>query len=133
MEQAVVDEVIEWVESERVKKNTVIDTTGSLIYINPKTLSHLKDISKVIYLKVPQSVKEAMFKLYIKDPKPVIWGKSFKKAASESSLEALKNSYPGLLEYRSSRYVELADQVLDYNLLRTNTFDINNFLQLINK
>ena len=39
-------------------KNIVIDTTGSVIYVNRKVLSKLAQISKVIYIETPLFLKK---------------------------------------------------------------------------
>lgn len=132
LEQEVVDKIISDIKM-GAGENIVIDTTGSLIYLNPGVLKKLREISKVFYLEVPKRVKDEMFKLYINDPKPVIWGEMFKIKQGEDKKIALKKSYPGLLNYRSCQYVKLADRTLDYDLLRQDSFSAKKLLSLLQK
>ncbi len=113
-------------------QNLVIDTTGSLIYLDEKLAQKLKEVSRVVYLDVPDEVIEDMKKLYFADPKPIIWGNSFNQKEGENEEEALKRSYPELLEDRKKEYKKLADDILDYHELRQPGFDLNSFLQKLN-
>jgi shikimate kinase len=113
-------------------QNLVIDTTGSLIYLDQELVQKLKKVSKIVYLDVPNEVIEDMKKLYFADPKPIIWGNSFSQKEDESEEEALKRSYPELLENRKKEYKKLADEILDYHELRQEGFELEDFLQKLN-
>lgn len=91
------------------KGDAVIDTTGSVIYTNKPILKQLKKLTKVIYLVTPLELQKKMYILYLKDPKPVIWGNSFFKQTNESNLDALVRCYPRLLTFRAKEYEKLAD------------------------
>lgn len=125
-------EIVEWIISSIPKnRDVVIDTTGSVIYLNSRILQKLEQLTKVVYLKVPKVVEEEMFKLYLEDPKPVIWGKSFVKKSGERNIEALKRCYPELLKQRSKEYEKMTDIILDYFQLRQKEFGIGEFIKLI--
>jgi len=111
--------------------NVVIDTTGSVIHLNPQILKSLRKLTKVIYLETPDSVKEQMFQIYMTDPKPVIWGDIFIRQKDESNFEALRNCYPRLLNYRSKKYQKIADINIVYTLTRKGDFDAVDFLKLL--
>ena len=124
-------EIIQYLESSTKEKNIVIDTTGSVIYTGDEIMSKLKELTKIIYLDTPKSVKQEMCRLFFQNPRPVIWGKSFKKCNGESSTEALKRCYPKLLNFRTKRYQKYAHVILNYYLLRSNNFKIDNFLNIL--
>lgn len=113
------------------KKNIVIDTTGSVIYTESEILKPLEKLTKVIYLETPQSVQDEMFRLYIKDPKPVIWGDVFNKKRGESDIDALARCYPKLLQTRSNKYKKLAHKKLDYHTLRAPLYSVADFLAAV--
>lgn len=124
-------EVLRHIETDRNYDNIVIDTTGSVVYTGDEILDKLSGLTKVIYLETPASVQKEMYELYIKDPKPVIWGDSFNKKAKESNNEALARCYPELLAYRTKRYEKIADKTLDYSQLRNKSLTLDKFLLLL--
>lgn len=115
----------------RVAKNIVIDTTGSVIYLGSVIGLALKKYTTVVYLKISKSEQVEMFKQYLKDPKPVIWGDSFRKSKGESNQAALKKCYPKLLRRRVELYEKYADLTLDVQILNKHDFSINDFLKAI--
>ncbi len=100
------------------KKNILVDTTGSVIYLSDNALRQLKENTIVIYLEATEDVKRLLFERYISNPKPVVWGGSFNCRSGEPGLDALKRCYPQLLEYRASRYSLLADITIPHPVLR---------------
>ena len=96
------------------QKNIVIDTTGSVIYMENSILQKLSKLTQIIYLDTPVTVQQEMYRLYLKDPKPVIWGKSFYKVNGESNIESLSRCYPKLLAFRSKRYENITNIRFDY-------------------
>ncbi|MFA4873537.1 MAG: AAA family ATPase [Patescibacteria group bacterium] len=100
------------------RTNTIIDTTGSFIYLSPRTIEHLKQQTLIVYLEANQSIKDRLFHIYTTDPKPVVWGDRFHRLPDESDREALRRCYPELLTYRSARYAAIADVTLPYSVAR---------------
>lgn len=115
----------------RVAKTIVIDTTGSVIYLGSVISLALKKYTTVVYLKISKSEQVEMFKQYLKDPKPVIWGDSFKKSKGESNQAVLEKCYPKLLQRRAELYQKYADLTLDVQILNKHDFSINDFLKAI--
>lgn len=109
----------------------VVDTTGSIIYTDKMILETLKRLTKIIYLDTPNTEVEKMSRLYFENPKPVIWGNSYKKKLNEDGTSTLKRCYPGLLEYRIKKYRENAHLVLNYYLLRTPEFTTENLVNML--
>ncbi len=111
-------------------KNIVIDTTGSVIYTGD-TLALLKKHTTIVYLDTPESVQSEMYQSYVKNPKPVLWFDSFNQKQNESDLDALKRCYPEFLAFRTKRYQEYADKIMDYFQVRKKDFSVTDFLSHI--
>ncbi|TSC86451.1 MAG: hypothetical protein G01um10148_437 [Parcubacteria group bacterium Gr01-1014_8] len=116
-----------------IKGNTIIDATGSVVYLSPDIQKQLKDRSLVIHLEAGETAREKLFKQYMTEPKPVVWGDSFNRNKGESDLEALSRCYPELLRYRLKKYISLADVTLPYKVARDEKSDAHEFLDAIKK
>ncbi len=88
--------------------NVVVDTTGSVVHIDKKIRRDLKRHSTVVYLQATDDMQREMFKKYMEQPKPVVWGDVFRQKTSETPDQALARSYPKLLECRSKLYKRMA-------------------------
>lgn len=119
------------IENSKPSENSVIDTTGSVIYLGEEILSRLSATTKVVYLETPNSFMKEMYKLYREDPKPVIWGNAFNKKGGETNFEALSRCYSDLLAFRAKEYRKIADITLDYNTLRNPDFTVDQFMGAI--
>lgn len=129
----------EIIENPDKSQNYVIDTTGSVIYTGEQICQQLKDNSFVVYIKETPEMLDRMLSNYLKNPKPVLWGDSYRETGSpdqksqERNYQSIKESYPKLLEYRSGKYDDLADLVLNYHDLNKD-FSSQDFLDhLISK
>ncbi len=131
LEKEAMEEILNFLEEQTKVKNVVIDTTGSVIYLESELIDRLKKITKIVYLDTPDSVQKQMYKNYIKNPKPVIWGNSFKKLNGESNFEALSRCYPELLKFRTKKYKKFADVAIDYYMVRRPNFSVKEFLNSI--
>ena len=118
---------------EGVKGNTVIDTTGSIIYISSQTQAKLKAKTLIVYLEANQEVYEQMFQVYMTNPKPVVWENAFDRKEGESGQDTLKRCYPELLRYRAKKYEALADVTLPFEVARDEKSSGAQFLQVINE
>ncbi len=131
-EISVMKEVIKLLENnQKNNKKIVIDTTGSVIYVDRKILSKLAQISKIVHIEIPLFLKKEMIKKYIENPKPVIWGDSYKKNNGETNKEALIRCYPELLDYRSKKYGKYANVTLDYFDVMNKRFNFEKFIRRI--
>ena len=130
-EEEVIEEILLGFEKSSDNKNIVIDTTGSVIYIGESALKKLTRFTKVIYFKTPDSIKKKMYRLYIQDPKPVVWGDAFNKKINETDFEALERCYPKLLAVRARKYGKIANVTLDHKVLHDSTFSISKFMEAI--
>lgn len=112
--------------------NTVIDTTGSVVHTGRDLCLKLKQNSLIIYIKASESMKEEMFKKYIKEPKPVVFENIFVKKKNETNIDALERCYKKLLNLRESYYSEYADIVLPSENIK-HSMDAYQFISLIEK
>ncbi|KKW47120.1 hypothetical protein A3C21_04025 [Candidatus Kaiserbacteria bacterium RIFCSPHIGHO2_02_FULL_59_21] len=115
----------------QVEGNAVIDTTGSVIYLSESLLQQLKENSLVVYFKAVPEMYERMLKVYLSDPKPVVWGDSFRRKKGENEATALKRSYPDLLEFRAKRYQELADVTIPFETRQETSLEAERLLRNI--
>lgn len=129
-EKETMNEILEAIGSlNKCDEHLVIDTTGSVIYTGNSILQKLAQLTRVIYLDTPPIVQQEMYQLYLKDPKPVIWGHSFCNAANESNIDALGSCYPKLLACRSKEYKRIADVTFSYNYLHNPNMNVNKFIE----
>lgn len=91
---------------------SVLDTTGSVIYLSPALLADLGRRTRVVYLRTPEERCAEMLRRYLEEPKPVVWGGLF-DAGSEAPEQALPRCYAALLAARDARYQALAHVTLD--------------------
>jgi shikimate kinase len=112
-------------------ENVVIDTTGSVIYTGRDILERLKAQTRIVYLDAPLAVQEKMRRAYVAHPTPVLWGDKFNKEVGETNEEALARCYPKLLSYRACLYEQWMDVCIDYETLRSEGFDLDEFLPLV--
>ena len=91
--------------------NAVLDTPGSVIYIDADSLARLKQEFFLVYLLANDDNIARLIELYISHPKPLIWNGYFKY--NENMQNSLIESYPKLLRSRSKIYAELADITIE--------------------
>ena len=102
----------------KTKKPSIIDTTGSVIYLSKDLQKNLKKNSRVVYLDISKSKLSEMFETFCKFPKPIIWGGKYKGLKKESEDETLKRCYRNLLDFRVNKYQKLSHTIIPYNYQR---------------
>lgn len=110
-EKEVIDRILAEIKSGR-EGNIAIDTTGSFVHLEPEVCLQLSRQALMIYIEASSAMKDGMFKLYIKKPKPVVFGDVFVPRTGESPHQTLRRCYPILLERRSSLYARYADATI---------------------
>lgn len=90
----------------------VIDTTGSVIYLDPALLSKLRSKTRIVYLEPSEEQMQNLFSYYYSNPKPVIWNDCYAPQEGEAPEAALKRCYPALLRARAEKYKNLAHHVI---------------------
>lgn len=109
-------------------QQTVIDTTGSVMYLPSSIHDKLRCTTTIVYLEIGEEKIEEMVEGFFREPKPLIWGDAFNRQAGETCEHALRRCYPALLRWREERYRALADVTIPYELSHDRTFDLYAFL-----
>lgn len=99
-------------------QNFVLDTTGSVINLDPSILKKLREEYLIISFDVGLSMCQEMIEAFFTSPKTVVWGNNFSKRENERDIDALRRCYPNLLKDRIDRYRDLADVVIPGELSR---------------
>ena len=133
LEEAVVEHICDELEQATENEPVVVDTTGSLIYLQKKLLNRLRALTKIIHLRLPEEKHEQLFENFINDPKPVIWEGKFKPRKGETPQNALRRCYKDLLSFRNERYSLLADYVLDYSFHHSPEREVDELLDLMER
>ncbi len=107
---------------EQAQGDTVIDTTGSAIYLSERVLRRLKQVSTIVYLAPDGNQIDQMTNHFFSCPKPLVWGDRFEQQAGETPEGALSRCYPDLLSHRISAYKILADIEIPYGKHRSPLF-----------
>jgi hypothetical protein len=97
---------------------TVIDTTGSVIYLSAPLQARLRASGRVIYFHTPEGDRVRMREQYLRDPKPVCWGGLFRRVGEETPREATERLYPELLRTRDALYRTIAEEIIEGPELR---------------
>ncbi|NIO11374.1 MAG: hypothetical protein GTO40_26500 [Deltaproteobacteria bacterium] len=128
----VLTEILEYLENHKnpLEENTVVDTTGSVIYTGEEILKKLRQNTRVIYLSTPPEIQDRMLEAYVANPPPVLWRGVFSKGPDETTEDALARCYPILLSSRRRLYERYADVDLDHYTLRKEGFDVSDLLNL---
>ncbi|EME28649.1 uncharacterized protein Gasu_38570 [Galdieria sulphuraria] len=113
------------------RRSFVLDTTGSVIYLEKKTQDFIDDTFLVVHLEAPEDMLQEMIQLYFEAPKPVIWGDSFQPLPNEDGISALKRCYPQLLRFRLKRYQQFAHCSVPASVSMNSAFDIDQFIEKI--
>lgn len=114
--------------SKRYNHGTILDLTGSAIY-HPRQMGKIAKTGLVIYLETSKEAQREMFRIFIRDPKPICWNNLFKKRSKESNEKALEKCYPLLLEYRAKLYEKYADIKIPFSVHK-NTKSPEKFIEI---
>jgi len=115
-----------------VKKNTVIDTTGSFVHLSKKVCKTLQKKTLIVYIKANNSMRAKMFNSYLENPKPIVFGDVFNLKKGETKMESLRRCYPKLLNKRSRLYAKYADITIPKKILKKE-LSADYFLSLVSK
>lgn len=93
--------------------NTLLDTTGSIIYVNDDVKHQLKRDFLIVLIAAEDEDLERLKTDYFALPKPLIWRGHYKKIEGKTQEESILECYPALLHSRKSAYEALGDVVLN--------------------
>ena len=113
------------------KSNTLIDTTGSVIYVKEDVLEELVNNFYVVYIQVHEDHIERLKNDYFSNPKPLIWNNHYRKISTKSPIESLFACYPELLEARRKAYEKIADKIISSSKILDKETDINELFKLL--
>lgn len=131
LEKEVMRQIFAQIKNEK-RQNVVIDTTGSFVHTGEYICSGLKKCALAIYIKADDATKEKMFKRYVKNPKPVVFGDVFVAKKGEANQQTLKRCYLKLLNLRSALYAQCADIIIPREFINQD-MDTKQFISLIRK
>lgn len=97
--------------------NRILDTTGSVIYLDKATREKLAKDSVIVHIQAGPNNLRRLEKLYFKSPKPLIWNGVYQERKDADKIRSLKDSYPKLLASRMDAYNAMADINLPASLL----------------
>ena len=134
LEESVVEHICEELEQNSgINAPVVVDTTGSLIYLQKNLLERLRALTKMVHLRLPEEKHEKLFENFINDPKPVIWEGKFRPQKGEPLQNALRRCYKELLSYRNKRYSLIADYALDYSFHHSPDREVDELLYMMER
>lgn len=125
IEAEVVREIVEDFESGTLDKSmdTVVDSTGSLIYLDGQLLERLKRHTAFVYFHAPPSLWEEVTLLYSAHPRPVVWNGMYHRRPEETEEQALARCYRELIVSRDRLYGRYADVTVSGETIREGRFD----------
>ena len=100
-------------ESENVRGNMILDTTGSVIYLSESTTNIIQNTYLTVYISANESQIETLVQRFSSSPKPLIWGEVYKKKLGLSPHDSMMACYPSLLEARAILYGSMADITIE--------------------
>jgi len=129
----VMTEILDLLESseEQAGEDTVIDTTGSVIYTGEDVLKRLRRCTMVVHLSTPPEIQDLMLSAYLENQRPVLWRGLFEKRLDETKTEAMARCYPMLLYTRERLYAEISDVTIDGHDLHRDDFSVDDFLDSV--
>lgn len=113
------------------KKNTLIDTTGSVIYIEKDVLEELIDNFFIVYIQVHEDHIERLKSDYFSNPKPLVWNNHYRKISAKNPIESLFVCYPELLDARRKAYEKIADKIICSSKILDEKTDIDELFELL--
>lgn len=117
IEKRVMDRTIRRLADPSLDRNTVIDTTGSVVHTGNRIARNLAKHATIVYIVTNEAKRQEAFDKYMAEPKPVVWDGIYTRKKGETQDEALARSYLELLNYRSKLYADMAHVSIEYDVL----------------
>jgi shikimate kinase len=95
-----------------VNANTLLDTTGSVIYVDDAVKADLRENFLIVHIAAGDADLERLKADYFALPKPLVWRGHYRKLDGKSEYESILACYPELLNSRKSAYENIADVTL---------------------
>jgi len=130
-EEEVLNEIIDYLSKAGEYENIVIDSTGSVIYMQEKILDKLSKLTSIIFLDVTPQDFDRMLQYYLENPIAIIWNGYFQPIPKESRSQTFARCYPQLIQSREQKYKELAHLTIPPALHRASDASVEKFLSFI--
>lgn len=130
-EEDVLLEIIAYLNNIDEQENIVIDSTGSVIYMQSSILATISRLTRMVYLGITPQDFERMLKYYLENPVAIIWNGFFRPLPMESRQETFARCYPQLIKSRERKYKELAQMTIAPSLHRNENPSVEQFLSYL--
>jgi shikimate kinase len=127
-EYAVMEEIAERLAGE---ENIVIDTTGSIVYLNAALLERIKRHTTMVYLADDADLRVRLLEDYLARPRPIVWNGMYQPHPGETPEATLARCYPQLVQTRAALYRQMSDIVIEPQRHRSPAFTVADFLGMI--
>ena len=95
-----------------VSGNSLLDTTGSVIYIDKEIKQQLQTAFLIVHIAAGAEDLKRLKDDYFALPKPLVWRGHYQKLEGRTEEESILACYPKLLQSRKIAYETLADVTL---------------------
>ena len=106
-ETDVLESALAWVPGDGTER-VVLDTTGSMVYLESELLGRMRDLFVVVHLETPLEVQGEMAESFISRPTPLIWPEEYGSDLFADELDSLRGLFPRLLQERERLYSDLS-------------------------
>lgn len=130
-EEEVLNEIIDYLNNVDDQENIVIDSTGSVIYMQEEILDKLSKLTSIVYLDITPQDFDRMLQYYLENPVAIIWNGYFQPTLTESRSQTFTRCYPQLIKSREQKYKELAHLTVPSSLHQASDASVEKFLNFI--
>ncbi len=127
-EHAVMEDVADQIVGE---ENIVIDTTGSIVYLDATLLERIKRRTTMVYLADDADLRVRLLEEYLARPRPIVWNGLYRPRLGEPSAATLARCYPQLVRTRAELYQRISDIVIEPQRHRSALVTVADFLAMI--
>lgn len=107
-EKLVLQDIIKFLENANEDQNIVIDSTGSIIYMEPAIINQIQKLTDFVYLDITSEDLDKMLAYYLNNPVAIIWNGYFQPKPNENRQKTFERCYPQLIKSREQKYKEIA-------------------------
>jgi shikimate kinase len=132
-EELVLQDIIKFLENADENQNIVIDSTGSIIYMNPAIINQLQKLTDFVHLDITPADLDKMLAYYLNNPVAIIWNGYFQPTSNENRQETFERCYPQLIKSREKKYKEIAKIILPPEFHRNEGTQVGEFLAYLQK
>ena len=129
-EQEVMESVCNELSKYRTE-NVVVDTSGSLVYIDESVLRRLCDLTRCAYIVADKEQEAELYNDEVIFRRPLVWGRAYIPEKGESPEQAMRRCFPKLIAWRAHEYSRWATLSIPYYVLRHDDMTVDSFAHLI--